>query len=173
VPTYDGEAFESVDGIEAAADRLGTIATDLAAYEINLLYHNHTFEFDEVETDNGRKIAFEVFVDRADGRFGFEPDVGLAFRTGYDPVDLLELTAGQAPVVHLTDTIPDDDHRLHADVGTGSVDVSACAGAAAEYGAEWLVCENGRTDDPLASLEHGSEAFAEFRDETETRTETR
>ena len=166
VPTYDGDAFSSIEGIEAAADRLGAIAADLAEHDVDLLYHNHTFEFDEVEMADGSQVAFEAFVDRADGRFGFEPDVGLASRAGYDPIDLLEYTANQAPLVHLTDTVPEDDYLLHADVGEGAVDVEACASAAADNGAEWLVCENGRTDDGLASLDHGSEAFADFRART-------
>ncbi|WP_252699884.1 sugar phosphate isomerase/epimerase family protein [Natronosalvus vescus] len=173
VPTYDGDAFSSVDGIEAAADRLGTIAADLAEHDVDLLYHNHTFEFDEVETDDGSQVAFEAFVDRADGRFGFEPDVGLASRAGYDPIDLLEYTAGQAPLVHLTDTVPEDDYLLHADVGEGAVDLDACVRAAGDTGAEWLVCENGRTDDGLASLKHGSETFADFRARLESSPRSR
>ena len=46
---------------------------------------------------------------------------------------------------------------------TKLVDVDACAERAVKNGAEWLICENGRTDDAVASLEHGSEAFAELR----------
>ena len=155
VPTYDTEAFETREGVRDAADRIADAAADLEAHGIDLLYHNHTFEFGEVDGD----VAFEVFVDAADGRFGFQPDVGLATHAGYDALSLLNLVADQAPIVHLTDAIPEDDDALHADVGEGAVDVEACVDAAAENGAEWIVCENGVTDDPLASLEHGSEAF--------------
>ncbi|WP_254810893.1 sugar phosphate isomerase/epimerase family protein [Natronosalvus amylolyticus] len=163
IPTYDGVAFETLEGIETAADRLGAIADSLAEYDIDLLYHNHTFEFGTVTGEDGPEVAFEVFVDRADGRFGFQPDVGLATHAGYDALKLLDVVSGQAPLVHLTDTVPDDDYLLHADVGTGAVDVDACAERAVKNGAEWLICENGRTDDAVASLEHGSEAFAELR----------
>ncbi|MFC4986741.1 sugar phosphate isomerase/epimerase [Saliphagus infecundisoli] len=107
---------------------------------------------------------FEWFVEFVNGRFGFEPDVGLAAHAGYDPLDLLAVVSEDAPVVHLTDTVPGDDDGLHADVGEGVVDVETCAKAAVRNGAEWLVCENGRADDGLASLTHGSEAFADLRD---------
>lgn len=160
VPTYDAEAFEFREGIEAAADRLARLAADLGEHGVDLLYHNHTFEFGDV----GGDVAFELFVEHADGRFGFQPDVGLAAHAGYDPLELLALVAGWAPVVHLTDSVPDDPEALHADVGTGVVDVEACARAAVGNGAEWLVCENGRTDDALASLEGGSEAFADLKE---------
>ncbi|WP_224271003.1 sugar phosphate isomerase/epimerase family protein [Haloprofundus salinisoli] len=161
VPTYEREAFESCEGIEAAADRIAGVATELDAYDIELSYHNHTFEFDEVDGE----IAFETFVDHADGRFKFQPDVGLATNAGYDPLQLLELVEGNAPVVHLTDTDPSEENRIHADLGTGVVDIDACAAAAADGGAEWLVCEVGRPDDATASLEHGASAFANLRDE--------
>lgn len=158
VPSYEREAFTTVEGIEAAADRIADLAADLREHGVELLYHNHTFEFVEVDGT----VAFERFVEHADGRFGFEPDVGLATHAGYDALELLELVSGQAPIVHLTDSVPDDDEKVHADVGEGVVDVEACVDAA--NGAEWIVCENGRTTDAAASLEHGSEAFAELRE---------
>ncbi|USZ72406.1 sugar phosphate isomerase/epimerase family protein [Natronosalvus halobius] len=164
VPSYDASAFQSVAGIEAAADRLAEVATKLDVHDLDLLYHNHTFEFDVVD---GR-VAFERFVDCADGRFGFEPDVGLAAHAGYDPFELLEITAGNAPLVHLTDTVPGDESLLHVDVRDGAVDVDACASAAASVGAEWFICENGLTEEPLASLERGSATFADSRARAET-----
>lgn len=160
IPTYDRETFETVAGIEAAADRIAEAAGVLEGHGIDLRYHNHTFEFDEVE---GR-VAFERFVEAAGGRFGFEPDVGLAAHAGYAPLKLLALVAEAAPVVHLTDTVPGDDETLHADVGEGVVDLDTCVDAAVDAGTDWFVCENGRTTDATASLEHGNEAFASFRE---------
>lgn len=155
IPTYDTDAFETREGIIDAADRIAGLAAELEAHGIDLLYHNHTFEFDEVDGDT----AFEIFVEASNGRFGFQPDVGLATHADYDALALLDLVADRSPIVHLTDSVPDDDAALHADVGEGVVDVEACADAATAIGAEWIVCENGVTDDPIAALEHGSEAF--------------
>lgn len=160
VPSYEREAFTTREGVEAAADRIAGLAADLGDHDIDLLYHNHTFEFESADDE----VAFEVFVEEAGDRFGFEPDVGLATHAGYDAQDLLSLVADRSPIVHLTDTVPGNDDDLHADVGDGVVDIRACADTAVANGAEWLVCENGRTDDALASLEHGSEAFADLHD---------
>ncbi|WP_247004539.1 sugar phosphate isomerase/epimerase family protein [Halosolutus gelatinilyticus] len=160
IPTYDAGAFSTRAGVGSAADRIAGLAADLEEHGCEVLYHNHTFEFDEV---NG-EVAFETFVDAADGRFGFQPDVGLATHSGYDALDLLEFVGDRAPIVHLTDTVPGDDDLLHADVGEGAVDVGACADTAAENSAEWFVCENGRTTDALGSLEHGSEVFDDLRE---------
>ncbi|WP_312907862.1 hypothetical protein [Natronosalvus caseinilyticus] len=68
---------------------------------------------------------------------------------------------GKAPLVHLTDTVPGDESLLHVDVGDGVVNVDACASAAASVGTEWLICENGLTEKPLASLARGSATFAD------------
>lgn len=162
IPTYEPKAFTTRQGVEAAADRIAGLAADLESHDIDLLYHNHTFEFGSVDGDN--KVAFERFVDHADGRFGFEPDVGLATHAGYDALSLLEQVAGAAPIVHLTDTVPGDDEKLHTDVGDGVVEIEICADRAVEEGADWIVCENGRTTDATASLKHGSEVFADLRD---------
>lgn len=159
IPSYEREAFTTVEGITSAADRIAGLAADLAEHDIDLLYHNHTFEFVDVEGD----VAFERFVEFAEGRFGFEPDVGLATHAGYGALELLEVVAGEAPIVHLTDTVPGDSDRVHADVGDGVVNVEACAAAADRNGAEWLVCENGLATDVLDTLEHGSDVFAELR----------
>ena len=159
IPSYPREAFTTRDGIATAADRLGALAADLGRNGIELLYHNHTFEFGAV--DSG--IAFEYFVEHADGRFGFEPDVGLARHGGYDPIDLLELVGGAAPLVHLTQTVPDDPERLHADPDEGVLDIGACAAVATANGAEWLICENGVTSDGMTSLARGDTAFSALR----------
>jgi sugar phosphate isomerase/epimerase len=173
VPTYDATEFTSATSIEAAADRLAALANNLAEHDIELLYHNHTFEFTEIEVDNNTEVAFERFVAHADGRFGFEPDIGLATHAGYDPLALLSLVSERAPVVHVTDTVPDDPDALHADVGTGVIDLGPCIDAALTNGAEWLVCENGVTDDALGSLEHGSEVFANYRTRSVDRSVSR
>jgi len=163
VPSYDPDEFASVGGVDRAADRIAALADDYADDGVAVLYHNHTFEFDEVDGT----VAFERFVDRAAGRFAFEPDVGLAAHAGYDPLDLIASVDGAAPVVHLTDSDPSDPDALHADPGEGSVDLAACADAAVDAGAEWIVCENGVSIDQARTLERGSEAFADLAAGTE------
>lgn len=163
VPTYDAEAFADRDGVRAAADRLADLATSVDGF--TLLYHNHAFEFGDL---NG-EIAFEAFADAAGDRFGFEPDTGLATYAGYSPSELLDVTAGRAPLVHLTNTDPTRPEAHHVDPTEGIVDLEAAASAAIESGAEWLVCENGSTSDPHTTLERGSEVFASLRDDVDGR----
>lgn len=160
VPTYDPDAFASREGVEGAAEHLSGLAGELAAEGVDLLYHNHTFEFDEVDGE----VAFEAFADAATDALGFEPDTGLARHAGYDPERLLDLVADRAPLVHLTDANPGSDDGLHADPGTGVLDVEALADRARRNGADWLVYENGVTETPLDSLAYSEERFAAFAD---------
>ncbi|WP_435320900.1 sugar phosphate isomerase/epimerase family protein [Haloarchaeobius sp. TZWSO28] len=162
VPTYDGDAFTDRAGIEGVADHLSELADAVEGLE--LLYHNHTFEFGDIDGT----VAFEVFVDAADDRFGFEPDVGLATHAGYDALTLLDVVGNRAPIAHLTDSNPDDPDAVHADPGTGVIDLEAAAEAAVQNGAEWLVCENGRSKDPQTTLARGSEVFESLREHVES-----
>jgi sugar phosphate isomerase/epimerase len=158
IPTYEQTAFASKEGIESAATRLATLSHELAAEGVELLYHNHTFEFDEV---NGRP-AIESFVENAGELFGFEPDTGLARHAGYDPLVLLEQVGERAPLVHLTDTKLDGNETLHVDPGRGIVDLETYVDLAHRNGVEWLIYENGRTETPVESLEYSAERFAAF-----------
>lgn len=158
IPTYDPAGFETREAASNTADRIAEVAADLAPHDLELLYHNHSFEF----TDLGDVVAFEVFVEQAAGRFGFEPDTGLARSGGYDALELLETVGGQAPIVHFTDTNPDNPDAPHVNLGEGVIDVDAVADVAVEIGAEWFICENGVTTDGAEALEHGSKAFADL-----------
>lgn len=160
IPTYEQTAFASREGIEEAATRLATLSDELATENVELLYHNHTFEFDAVD---GRP-ALESFVEAADGSFGFEPDTALARHAGYDPLALLEQVGERAPLVHLTDTTLDGDETLHVDPGRGIVALEACADLARQNGAEWLIYENGRTETPVESLDYSAKQFATYVD---------
>ena len=155
VPTYDPDAFATREGVESAARHLSGLASDLASQGVELLYHNHTFEFGDL----GGAVAFEAFVGAAEP-LGFEPDTGLARHAGYDPSDLLDLVGGRAPLVHLTDTEAAGDEKLHVDPGRGVVAVDACADLARRHDAEWLIYENGRTATPLDSLDYSAERFS-------------
>lgn len=163
VPSYEPEAFADRESVAAVADHLWDLVTAVDGLE--LLYHNHTFEFGDV---NGG-VAFEAFADDAGDRFGFEPDVGLATHAGYDALDLLDVVGDRGPLVHLTDSDPTDPRALHADPGEGVVDLAAAAEAAVGHGAEWLVCENGVSSDPHATLQRGSDAFASLQDRIDSR----
>jgi sugar phosphate isomerase/epimerase len=164
IPTYETDAFTTREGIENAANRLTVLASKLQEQDIELLYHNHTFEFGTIDDE----VAFETFVNAAGNSLGFQPDTGLATHAGYDASQLLNTVGDRARTVHLTDTDPASQDHVHADPGTGVVNLEECAALAHNYNAEWLICENGRTTDPIATLEQGAESLARLQNKTKS-----
>ncbi len=155
VPYLGAERFADEAAVRETARRLNDLAGRLDARGVDLSYHNHDHEF----VDLGDRTAFDVLVAATDDRVGFELDVGWARAAGHDPVTLLDRLDGRVPLVHLKDTA---DGRS-VELGEGDVDVEACAAAAREAGAEWLVYEHDDPEDPAASLDRGAETLASLR----------
>ena len=156
VPTYEQEAFATREGVEAAAERLSAAAADLAADGFDLLYHNHTFEFADLDGET----AFDAFVDALDERVGIELDTGLARFAGADPERLLERHADRVELLHVTDSRQGSESTVHVELGAGQVDLDACVARARDIGVDWVIYEHGRTSDPLASLAHSDAALS-------------
>lgn len=150
VPSYDTDAFGTRDGVDAAADRLSELADRFDADGFELMYHNHTFEFESL----GSNTAMDRFVERTSDLVRLEIDTGLANQAGADPIDLLERHADRVSLLHLTDSRSGSERTAHVDLGEGEVDVRACLETARDVGVEWAIYENGTTTDPLGSLAH-------------------
>ena len=162
VPSYGEEGFASESAIAEAAEELTTLADRLADDGFEAHYHNHTYEFAQLSGEFG--TAYDVFADRTDDRLGLEFDVGLARHGGVSPTAYLDRYADRISLVHLTDTVPDDDGKLHVDLGEGVVDLRACVRAAVDADAAWLIHENGLTTDPEATLTESSGRVRELLD---------
>lgn len=155
VSSYDPDAFESESGIADAASHLGGLADRLAGDGFALHYHNHYFEFADLDDRTG----YEAFADASEGSIHLEVDTGLAYHGGADPAALIERYADRIDLVHLTDTIPGSNETAHTELGEGEVDLQACVDAVVDADVEWLIYENGRTDDPAASIVDAAETI--------------
>lgn len=150
VPILDDAALADVSSIDETASALTSLAASVAEYGLDLCYHNHEFEFVDVD---GRS-AFERLVDATDG-VDFELDVGWAHAAGADPVDLLDRYADRITHVHLKDVAVDAaaERGGHpVDLGTGDVPLEECATAAQEADVEWMVFEHDAPEDPVEFL---------------------
>jgi sugar phosphate isomerase/epimerase len=186
VPYVSPEGFESRAAALATAERLDTLAAELTTHGLSLHYHNHAHEFAPLDESNGLETirdalssalathdlpladydratgsaaldgttGFEVFADAS--QVGLELDVGWVRDAGEDPVALLDRYADRVEVVHLKDMAPSAGEGAFREIGAGEVDVRACAAAAADADAEWLVYEHDDPDDPAASIEAGA-----------------
>jgi sugar phosphate isomerase/epimerase len=149
VPYLPDECFDSRASAEATADRLDDLAASLDEFGAALHYHNHDHEF----TDLGDTTGFDLFA--AASSVWLEPDVGWIAAAGEDPAALIRRYADRIDLVHMKDVAPGG--REFREIGEGIVDMPACAAAARDVDAEWLIYEHDDPDDPVASLEYGAE----------------
>lgn len=154
VPGVEAAHFDSVEAIQDVADQLDALATELSTHGFSLLYHNHDFEFIDVDGVS----AYERLIEATE-HVNFELDVGLSVYAGADPAALLETYGDRIELLHCTDTRLDFDEFAHARFGTGPVDYDSVFEAAEDADVEWYIFENGSQDDPEAELEHARETF--------------
>lgn len=153
VPYLDEERFASIEATTETANRLDGLGERLAETGIAVHYHNHDHEF----TDLGETSGFEAFVERSS--VGLELDLGWIAATGRDPAVLLDRYENRVSLVHAKDTLAGDPVEL----GEGELDLENCIASAREAGVEWLIYEHDAPDDPVESLERGSETLSRFR----------
>lgn len=127
--------------------------------DIELLYHNHDFEFVEL---SGQPALDFLFAAIPESILKCEPDTCWIRYTGLDPAQYIRKYAGRCPLVHIKDfvgrrgenppyaligmeqsTTPVDQSQAFSfkPVGYGCQDVKAIVEAAKEIGAKWLVVE--------------------------------
>lgn len=155
IPSYDPGAFTTEQGVDDAAARISEVAARLDRDGFELLYHNHTFEFEPL----GDGTALDRFVEQTDDRVGLETDTGLAKRAGVDPVELLRRYSDRISLVHLTDTRSGPENTQHVELGGGEVELQACIEAVRSIDVDWIIYEHGYTTDPAASLTYSDSAL--------------
>lgn len=155
--------------LAAAVARIEAIARSCAERGMQLLYHNHDFEFRKLE---GGYILDQYYARISARLLQTELDVCWVKVGGLKPPAYLRKYAGRAPVVHLKDyagqkpergndraDAPEDpsDRFEFRPVGYGRQDIPSILAAAEEAGAQWLVVEQdspglGRTDMECAEM---------------------
>lgn len=150
IPSIGSDHFASAEAVDDIAAEVEEIAADLAEHGWDLHYHNHSHEY----VDLGDEWAFERFIDATD--IGIELDVGWALAGGDDPAARIRDLGDRAELIHMKDMKTDRD-RHFVEIGAGDVDMPACAAAARDVGAEWLIYEHDQPEDPAGTIDHGAE----------------
>lgn len=118
--------------------RLEDIAAACRDAGLPLAYHNHNFEFKNVQDKNGlEKLLDGVPALQA------QLDTGWLGIAGQDPVALLRKYAGRYKSVHLKDYLGSDGEANHdfCPIGMGVQDDAAIIKVAVEGGAKWLIAD--------------------------------
>lgn len=145
VPSVPLSMRGSLDDWRRTAERFTRAAEAARAAGLRFAYHNHDFEFRELE---GR-IPMHVFLETADPDLvEMELDFYWIVHAGGDPIAFIDRWAGRIPLVHVKDRTRDG--RM-VDVGAGAIDWTAVLGHRERAGIRHYFVEHDDPDGPFRS----------------------
>lgn len=129
-------------GWQALGAELGEIGGQLQEAGMQLAYHNHDFEMEELEGE----LVIDHLLDAAEPEnLMWQADIAWIDRGGQDPAQLLTDHAGRVISVHAKDNYPEgegEDEGGFATVGSGTIDWSSVLPAAVEAGVQYYIVEH-------------------------------
>ena len=143
------EAERTVEGYQRLAELLNRSAEVASTHGIKVAYHNHDFEFANVDG----VIPFELLMtETADDRVYFELDLYWCAVMNCQPHSLFESHPGRFPLLHLKDR---DAEGAMSDVGSGELDFAAVLAQSDLAGVEHAFVERDDAEDPLTTFRNG------------------
>lgn len=148
------EAPKDEAELAAVIQRIRSVAVRCKARGLQLLYHNHDFEFQKIAD----RYILEAYYGEIDGDLlQTELDTCWVNMGGEEPSAYLRKYTGRAPVVHLKDFVGGKSAHMYGLIGTeseggsgefdyrpvgyGVQDIPALLQAAEDAGCQWLIVE--------------------------------
>lgn len=155
VPPRDFFAFDQKNrsikmkgDIKELCEFMNTLGKKCKDAGLELLYHNHDFEY---KKDSSGTIPIEYFIENTDPAYvNFQIDLYWVVKAGADPVAYMEKYPGRFKIWHVKDM---DDQGRFAPVGTGSIDFAKILKAKDVSGMQYYIVEQDRTFDDMKPLE--------------------
>lgn len=154
IPWFDEP--KSPEELAAAVERIRKVGERCKARGMQLLYHNHDFEFNKID---GKYILDSYYSEIPDHLLQTELDVCWVNVGGEKPPVFIRKYSGRAPIVHLKDFAGQKSQNMYGliggeekkedpsgkfefrPVGYGLQDVPSIVAAADDAGSEWFVVE--------------------------------
>jgi sugar phosphate isomerase/epimerase len=113
---------------------------------IQLCYHNHTHEFEQVDG----KIPYDMLLSQINSDIlKMELDLGWASVAGADPVELFKKSPGRFPLWHVKDI---NAQKAPTEIGNGTVDFKRIFAASKESGMKYFFVEQDGATNPIQSI---------------------
>ena len=139
IPFLDKEKWYGGSKYQDTLDTIVKVAEKCREAGMELLYHNHNFEFEK--TPEGGYQLDALYDTIPAEQLKTELDLCWVKVGGADPVTYLHKYSGRCPIVHVKDFIRKDGEVVLVAVGDGEVGADKVVPAAVECGAKWLVIE--------------------------------
>ncbi|UHA74412.1 sugar phosphate isomerase/epimerase family protein [Paenibacillus sp. 481] len=151
-PWLAEERYNTLSALEHTAEQLTTAAEQLAQHDLQLVYHNHGFEF--TTTLEGLTVYDRLLTMVPSTALAVELDVCWVQYAGLEPIEVMSRYQNRMPLLHFKDLqrIPDGE-PLTVELGLGELKLVSIAQAARQMGVEWLIVEQDQCQrDPLESV---------------------
>lgn len=141
----------SAEAWQEACSKIASIGELCRENGIQLLYHNHQFEF--TEHFDGRPIQDILFDSVSADLLQMELDACWTYAAGYDPLAYMRRFKDRLPLLHVKDYRPSEKGPLTVELGEGIVPLEDIVKEAAATNCEWLIVEQDIcTNPPLDSV---------------------
>lgn len=139
---------QTLDQYKELADILNTAGEKAKAAGIQFCYHNHDFEFQEMEGE----IPMDLLLQNTDpGNVQMELDIYWSTRAGFDAVAFFKKYKGRVPLWHVKDMDSSEEQNF-TEVGNGVIDFAAVFEAAETAGMKYFFVEQDVSPNPLGSI---------------------
>lgn len=118
IPWLDKEFRDTIDKYKILEDRMNLAGEICKKENLQLAYHNHDFEFENM---NGQ-YGYETLLNNTESSLvKMEMDLYWVVRAGYDPVTIFKAHPGRFPLWHIKD-MDKKDKSQNTEVGNGLLD---------------------------------------------------
>jgi len=155
LPYMTEENRPTAPGFDKVMENIKKISDKCKEYGIQLLYHNHDFEFAKMPDGT---FALDYLYSQLPAYIWPEFDTCWVLVAGQSPVEYIKRYAGRVPVVHLKDFVGSKTENMYAligidkkadvtsefrfrPVGHGIQDIPAIMKAAEASGTDWCIVE--------------------------------
>jgi sugar phosphate isomerase/epimerase len=148
IPWLDEKDRPNLDAYRRIADRLNRAGEAASRAGLRLAYHNHAFEFTQMEN----RLPYDVLLEATDpAHVLLELDLYWITKGGQDPLAYFARWPGRFRLVHVKDSAGPPEHRM-ADVGSGAIEWGRIFARRKQAGIEHFFVEHDDPPDPFASI---------------------
>ncbi len=144
IPWLSPEQRKNIEQYKALAGRINKAGEMCKEAGLQLAYHNHDFEFDNMNGETG----YDVLLNNTDKNLvKFELDLYWVVKAGHNPVDVFKKQPGRFHLWHVKDMLKTDNTK-NTEVGNGSVDFKTIFANAKLSGVKHYMVEQENTYAP-------------------------
>lgn len=156
VPSIPQEERHTLDDYRRVADEFNEWGARLQDSGIMLAYHNHEFEFEEIEG----QLPYDLLLERCDPELvSMEIDLFWIRDAGFNPIKYFENHPGRFKLCHVKDMTAEGQMT---EVGSGVIDFATLFGYSELAGLEHFFVEHDEPADPMESIRASYGALSEL-----------